>query len=417
MKLALAYSTKDRVELTRRTHPRVIGAKYDLFWCDGSKDESALDFFRSAPTVGNVKRFDGVRGGADAAIVFALSEMLKHPGYTHVGLLENDVLLPENWYQQVKDLFDAGEREGLAVGAVSCRTYEDRILIQRDGYAVLHNAGAGHIVFTRRAAQLVLDYYRTGWWADNRATFSQLSGIDIGEYGAFRTYDTPITADWHYDTILAKHGFATLGATPSSVEMIGQDPPLEEQGLKIATAPVKERENFEAFDRFRARTKLIRDGKLTLGLKPWLSQRDQNGIRNYIYFPHQFDRLGASVGSEWQMKWSQGYGPFSLVASEDGATFKVPVYGPCCLLMSGGENGAGVHVADLATGWQAQPVMHAEQGMQNIMMIQIPGGFRYRDIHVVATAGARLFALQTVDEQPWNERRWFEYSQLPKVYG
>jgi len=61
--------------------------------------------------------------------------------------------------------------------------------------------------------------------------------------------------------------------------------------------------------------------------------------------------------------------------------------------------------------------MHAEQGMQNIMMIQIPGGFRYRDIHVVATAGARLFALQTVDEQPWNERRWFEYSQLPKVYG
>ena len=62
----------------------------------------------------------------------------------------------------------------MEVGAVSARCYEDRILIQRAGYTVCHNLGAGMIMFTRKAAELVLQNYRTVWTTENRLLFSQL---------------------------------------------------------------------------------------------------------------------------------------------------------------------------------------------------------------------------------------------------
>ena len=48
MKLAIAYSTKDQVELTEQTLPSLAGkAPWDLFWCDGSRTEEGQRFFEA----------------------------------------------------------------------------------------------------------------------------------------------------------------------------------------------------------------------------------------------------------------------------------------------------------------------------------------------------------------------------------
>jgi 2-deoxy-D-gluconate 3-dehydrogenase len=123
--------------------------------------------------------------------------------YTHIGLVENDVLLDKDWFDQTMALFEQGKAAGLEVGAVSARCYEDRILIQRDGYAITHNTGAGMIIFSRKAAELVLQNYRTVFTTENRLLFAQLSGIDIGAYWAFRGSQHWLVADWNFDRVLA----------------------------------------------------------------------------------------------------------------------------------------------------------------------------------------------------------------------
>jgi len=168
--------------------------QHDLWWIDGSE---TLEGQQALEETSFTRHHSGIRGGADAAIVFALTAMLNHPvGYTHVGLCENDVLLAPDWFDRTMALFGKGEADGLSVGAVSARAYDDRILIQRDGYAVMHNLGAGHVVYTREAARLILDNYRSAWWPDNRAIFAQLSGIDNGaqQIGVL-TRSSPST-DW-----------------------------------------------------------------------------------------------------------------------------------------------------------------------------------------------------------------------------
>src|ERR1700722_18182828 len=153
MKLARGYSTKDQVELTKQTLPRIRDIGADLYWCDGSRTEEGRTFFLDRDDHLEFKRTTRVFGGADAAIAWKLSTMLaSNARYTHIGLIENDVLLDDGWLAPTLALFERGEQDGLSVGAVSPRSYVDRALIQRDGYAVMHNIGAGAIIFTRAAA-------------------------------------------------------------------------------------------------------------------------------------------------------------------------------------------------------------------------------------------------------------------------
>lgn len=415
MKLALAFSTKDRVELTEQTWARLreakgSGSSYDLFWIDGSRTEAGLDAFETYAYQADFIQ-QNVRGGADAAIVFALTQMLKDESYTHVAILENDVLLEPGWYDRTMALFERGEREGLVVGAATARTYEDRILLQRDGFAVLHNAGAGHLVLTRAAAELILQFYRTGWWPDNRTIFAQLSGLDIGRWGAFRTELSALTADWSWDTVLAAHGLATLGLTPSHVEMIGQDPPLEEQGLKIADAPVTSLINDTAFETFRHHTRCVREGRMQLQLKPWLVQQQANGSILYTYFPHQFERIGGKFTGDWRLKWSQGHGPFTYESA--GGKLTIPVFGSCAFMVTGGERGAKIRVSDRKSGYEIAPEIGPES--MGAMALPMSAGPSYREIEIEATAGARIMSLQTSEPQPWFPGIKFDWNSLPPV--
>src|SRR5580700_9000133 len=70
-KIAIAFLTKDRVDLSKRTiAPLLQPDKFDFFWIDGSDEVRGQGFVESFR--GKVYRVYGnVKGGADTAVVYA----------------------------------------------------------------------------------------------------------------------------------------------------------------------------------------------------------------------------------------------------------------------------------------------------------------------------------------------------------
>lgn len=409
MKLALAYSTKDQVELTKQTFDRICDpeANYDIYWGDGSVMDVGLKYFADYRDA--AFHSERVGGGADAAIAWKLSEMLRHP-YTHVGLVESDVLLDEDWLEPTMALFEKGKADGLSVGAVSARSYVDRILIQRDGYAVMHNCGAGHIIFTREAAEVVLRSFRTHWWPDNRRLFAQISGIDIGAYAAHRGEDKFVTSDWGFEAVLARHGLATLALTPSKASMIGQVPPLHEQGLELTQGPAEARRDEGAFRLYEWSLSGLRK-KLHRADEPGIIHRQAGGM---ILFPHQMGYVPeARYEGAWRLKWCQGFGPFAYRAGPGGASLSARISGSCSFLLSGGADGATISLTDTRSGFKTEPQLPPEQG--SFIEVNVPGGPVPREIILEANEDAVFYGLQTVDPQMIDTTFKFSWEQLPEV--
>lgn len=406
-RVGIAFSTKDRTDLSRQSiMPLLQPHEFDLWWLDGSAtlegQELPEEYNHGMHVV------SGVRGGPDCAIVYALTEMLK-AGYEYIGLVENDVLLQEGWFERTMALFEKGAEDGLHVGAVSARAYDDRILVQRGGYAVMFNLGAGHVVFTRQAAELVLANYRTGWWPDTRALFSQLSGIDIGRYACFRGNAQWTTADWHFDAVLAQHGLASLALTPCAADMIGQDPPLEAQGLRLVDREVDQLRNDAAFEHYVDRTLAIHNGYWRPQVIEPVHRTTMNGGASLV-FPHQ---LSEPVWrGDWRLKWSQGFGPFSWRANEDAASLTQEIYGPCVFLVSGGARPVTVKIVDTESGYEVEPeVPPAEHG---ITQLAVPGNVSYRRLHMTAGEGLVFYGIQCQEPQPVTNQK-FDHSDLPPV--
>ncbi len=420
-KVAIAFLTKDRVELSKRTIvPLLQPDKYALWWIDGSDTQAGIDLpskhlFPPKEVPANVEgRFGflkehrvNVKGGADPAVVYALTEMLKGD-YTHVGLVENDVLLHPDWFGPTMALFERGGAEGLGVGSVSARCYQDRILFQRDGYAVCHNLGWGQAVFTRQAAELTLRHMRTHFTTENRRVFARLSGIDIGAYWAFRANEHFTTPDWGNDAVLASRGLASLALVPSPVEMIGQHPPLADQGLKLADAPVEDRRNDEAFDRFSMMTARIRDG-FDLGLLR-TRYRDDTGVE-YV-FAHQLGGLfRAGWEGDWRLKWSPGLGGFAARGFKD-AVFECWLSGSCRFMVGGGPKGGQVAVEDLKSGYTVRPTLLPEASNQ-VTQVVVPATVSWRQVRLtVLSSDAVFFGIQCQEPQPVVTGWAFDHSKL-----
>lgn len=430
MKVALAFLSKDRVDLSERTIWPLLGVDADLFWVDGSVTDEGKSFpgqtVFNSPLVFSYDRrvfiHPNVRGGPDAAVAYALTVMLAGGDYTHVGLVENDVLLHPDWFGPTLALFSRGESDGLSVGAVSARAYDDRILFQRDGYAVCHGLGWGQVIFTRAAAQLSLANMRTGMTYENRRTFAQLAGKDIGTYWAFRAMEHNLCADWGNDRMLASYGLASLALVPSPVEMIGQVPPLHEQGLKIASEPVELLRDDKAFDNYVLRTTLVRDDHWQIPTTDWLLQDNPNG---YMIFPHHVPNIGGIYEGDWRLKWTMGFGPFAWragggigdpVRCEYEPTLTVPVSGPVSFLVSGGEKGGKVRLGDTHSGYELTPELLPEGPDGKIMQLTVPGVFSYRTCKLtMLTPGTIFYGLRTVELQPWLSDVSFDWHTLPKV--
>lgn len=423
MRLALGYSTCDQVELTEQTLPRIIShALADLFWCDGSVMEKGRSYFEAHGLGARCLNSARVTGGADAAIAWKLSTMLAaDQNYTHIGLIENDVLLDPDWLEPTLALFEKEHEDGLSVGAVSPRSYVDRVLIQRDGYAVMHNIGAGAIIFTREAAEIVLHSFRTQWWPDNVRLFAQLAGIDLRTYAAFRGNEQWVTTDWGWEAHLARHGLAALALTPAKCRMIGQNPPLEQQGLELTTDSGRWSDpgpwldpDIRKFELYRQNLIDLRVGLYKLD-QPGIIHRDGPGM---LFFPHQ---LGNLPGTQWagttELKWSQGFGPFAYCAGQGkdgarGASLSVRLSGICSFLCSGGDVGARATITDTRSGFRASPELPASA---EPIAMQVPGGPIPRIVTLDMAQGAVFYGLQTSDAQMLNTNFKFDWSQLPSV--
>lgn len=416
-RVAIAFLTKDRVELSKRTiEPLLQPDKFDLWWVDGSSTLEGQELPEDYSHGMFVR--DGIRGGADAAIVYAFTVTLNDSAnYTHVGLVENDVLLADGWFEQTMALFERGRQEGLNVGAASPRCYEDRILIQREDYAVMHNLGAGVVIFTREAARHILDSYRNAWSVDNRLTFGQLAGIDIGPTWAFKGGTHWLTADWGFDATLARTGLASLALTPSLCEMIGQTPSLEEQGLRMATGAVPDHLAEAEFDRYKRNLARVYNGEATIPFKNFTNPPELGG--GYMYFAHQVGQIGATRWSaikDWRLKWSQGFGPFAFRAAEAGAAIEIPVAGPCDVMVSGGLNGGCVSVVDDRSGYQCDPTLQPEGPSTQVFNLVIPGPPVTREITLTALdPGVVFYGLRTHMPQMIDHSFQFDHSHLPPV--
>lgn len=405
--VAIAFLTKDRTQLTVQSIEPLRKRPFDLFWVDGSVTEAGEQFsltYHLPPSF----MFHNVRGGPDAAIVFALTTMLANPQYDYVGLCESDVLLDDDWFSPTMDLFTAQAH----VGAVSPRCYEDRILIQCDGYAIMHNLGAGCVIFTRQAARIVLDNYRTGWTTDNRTVFNQRSSIDIGAYWAFRGNEHWLTADWHFDVALARHGLCSLALTPAKCQMIGQSPPLAEQGLTLVGGTNPRLGSYQKWKSEEV-SKYLRTRQ---GVRITAAARIHQLRGHYTYFPHQLHQLGAKYEGEWRMKWSQGFGPFSWQASAAGDSLTVPLSGVCELLVHGGERGGKVEIVDMHSGYACSPTLPPEQQpTAGVLALALPSGVSYRDVKFTALSpGIVFYGMRTGEPQVFDlNAKPFDYSILP----
>ena len=409
-KTAIAFLTKDRVELSKQSiEPLLQPDKFDLFWIDGSTSAHGKNLPNGYPVH---KVYSNVTGGAGAGIVFALTKMLE-AGYEHLALVENDVCLPADWFTAAMDLFRRGADDGLVVGAVSARNYQDRVLFQRDGYSVNHNLGAGMIVLTREAAQIVLNSFRSGWSTDNRRIFSQLGAGDIGPFWAFKDGDHPLVADWAFDSTLAAHGLASLALTPSHVEMIGQVPPLAEQGLTIVKEPVAERIDNDGFQRYRARLRAVRDGQLKINVETQFQFIPNVG---WQYCPHQWHMIGGERDGDWLFREARAHGEFAWVAGEETdpyPTVTLPLYGMASLLVSGGKHGGKIEILDHYSNYRAVPVLPPEGSDMTALQVPLPSN-HFRDVTITAlTPGVCLYKLTTAHKQPSNPLATFDHSILP----
>jgi hypothetical protein len=406
-RVAIAFSTCDRVELTKQSIQPLLQLGFDLHWVDGSKTEAGLNFVQNHDIM---FKYTGVRGGSGAAIVFALTAMLKHD-YTHIGLVENDVVLKGDWFDQTMSLFEQGNQDGLTVGAVSARCYEERILIQRPDYAICHNLGAGMIIFTREAAQLVLNEYRVQFTTENRQIFSQLTGYDIARDWAFGGQEHFLVADWRWDALLASHGMASLALIPSPVEMIGQNPPLAEQNLTLATDQTTELAGDDMFDRYRSNLQAIRTRQFKIA-SHGLFHRDVDGSRTI--FAHQINAVNGIYQGEWRLKDAPGFGPFGWTAKTD-AVIEILIYGNCEIVLGGGKDGGQVYVKDTMSNYEARPVLPPEGAQGQVVSVHMPGFCHYRKLRIeMTTPGTTFYAVRCKDEQPMNTGFRFDYDVLPK---
>jgi hypothetical protein len=410
MRLAIAYSTRDQVDLTEQTLPMLAKGSFALFWADGSVTEAGRRLFEDHPAGARNYGCARVIGGADAAIAWKLSRMLNDPAdYTHVGLAESDVLLDPDWFEPTMELFKKGVSDGLSVGAVSPRSYVDRVLIQRDQYAIMHNLGAGIVIFTREAAEIVLRSFRTQWWPDNCKLFAQLSGIDLRTYAAFRGQEHFVTTDWGWEAQLARHGLASLALTPAKCQMIGQDPPLEQQGLILTTHSERDQRS-AMFDLYRDNLQMLHEGIYKFE-RPDIIHRDGAG---QLFFPHQVKAiLGASWQGNLELVWKQGWGPFLYRAGPGGASLSVHISGTSSFLVTGGSAGARVAITDTRSGFNFAPDLPG--GQQEFVRIDVPGGPIPRAVTCEMAEGAVFHGLATTDPQMLDDTFRFDWWQLPEV--
>jgi hypothetical protein len=200
---------------------------YDLIWNDGSTESGvpamAENFkFKNAKLV-EINR--GVTGGAERAVCFGLSRLLEL-GYDYVGLIENDLIFRPGWFSGLMKLFSQAAADGIVCGSATARSFESHVLEYRSGYGLQCDTGAGMVLFSRPAAEIIMEMYEepsslqltTHSW---QKFYADLFGLDLRKFSPFWAFPPerafPCTLDWGYTPSLYLNGYASLSTIPSYV--------------------------------------------------------------------------------------------------------------------------------------------------------------------------------------------------------
>ncbi len=162
-----------------------------------------------------------VRGGPDRSICFGLERLLQL-GYDYVGLIENDIVMQPGWFRRLMNLFELAAAEGIVCGAATVRSYEGRVMEHRTGYSLNWGTGAGMILFSRPAAEVILHQYGRLQMSSKSLMrfYARLFRIDLNmcvqnREGQWIQQDSRLTLDWGYTPMLYMHGYASVGSIPS----------------------------------------------------------------------------------------------------------------------------------------------------------------------------------------------------------
>ena len=225
-RIGFSFSSKDRYFFTLQALESLdTEGGFDLIWNDGSQEVAvpalAANYkFRNARLV---EINQGVTGGAERAVCFGISRLLEL-GYDYVGLIENDILFRPGWFRRLMEVFSRGAAEGIACGSATARSFESHVLEYRNGYAVQADIGAGMVLFSRAAAEIIMELYAnpsslqmtTHSWQKFHA---DLFGLDLRNFAPFWAYPPaqafPCTLDWGYTPSLYLNGYASLSTIPS----------------------------------------------------------------------------------------------------------------------------------------------------------------------------------------------------------
>jgi hypothetical protein len=225
-RLGFSFSTKDRYLFTLQSLQNLdTEGGYDLIWNDGSNEPGVPALARNYKfkNANLVEVNYGVTGGAEAAVCFGLSRLLKL-GYDYIGLIENDILFRPGWFSELLKLFSQGAEDGIVCGSATARSFESHVLEYRSGYAVQSDIGAGMVLFSREAAEIIMEKYSnpsslqmtTHSW---QKFYADHFGIDLRTFSPFWAYPPekafPCTLDWGYTPSLYLRGYASLSTIPS----------------------------------------------------------------------------------------------------------------------------------------------------------------------------------------------------------
>lgn len=220
--VAFSFRSKDRLDYTRESIQSILASpgEFDLIWVDGSDSDAvpslACNLQIAHPRIISVDL--NIRSGADHAVKHCLKQLLEFSRYEWIGLIENDVVLHPGWFDALTNTIKLAEADGLDVGSASVRGYQSRVLEYRKGYSIDWAIGAGMTLFSRRAAQLILDNYSsTAMSMRSIYTFYAERFHRYVRCSEWREYDlnsTP-THDWGYAPLLYSHDLYSIGAIPS----------------------------------------------------------------------------------------------------------------------------------------------------------------------------------------------------------
>ncbi|HUA56081.1 MAG TPA: hypothetical protein VMB81_28095 [Candidatus Sulfotelmatobacter sp.] len=322
--VCFSLSTKDRVAYTLEAIGGLaLDGAFDLLWFDGSTSEEGQALPDSlAHVLGCLREIHtGVRGGPDFAIFAALHRMLEL-GYPYCGLIENDVKMAPNWFSAIMATFSAGTADGLTVGGVTGRAFNRRLLYHRKSYAVTMLSGAGMILLTRAAAEIILRNYRTTSSAEINTCMLRVAGRE--ERPGASTADTRTASDLVYETHLLRQGLCILATVPTCGHNLDAVDPTGLLGGYVGESPGPTADDERSFAAFVERCAAIRATQ-ECAAPPCLAIASMGFDCLFLHHLLFTRDSPATIRGRWRIVWDKFNGPFAFEAVEVGCELEFPL--------------------------------------------------------------------------------------------